>query len=641
MADVFDAKEVPGNTITELKARGTAAGIDWCAKRFPWVVVESASTACGTILSSKYVTDAYGVATRPLQTVTSVSVKKQGELGTTRACTVNFLAYNDIQLNQVQKCFFIPGMTVIVQWGWSISAKGGPPPAPVPVGLSDPAAICQINTKAAGSAIYDGLQGLVTNFNYKLNADNIWECSFELTAAAEGMSESKVGVNNADCSKCERTFSTQVEGEEKEVVSKSNLLGTFFFDVNADAMDKQTSFGNYKDKLESSKHRESTLQISKGNYEGEDRSISGGSTQSMWSFGNYDAHEGYISWATLEAAINRYSQPTSGGKYISGKISSGKIMVKSHPSLTSGDPRICVIPGSPYDDVISFSPGVPSVWGPKELDFSGIMLNCIMLFQELKSVNEGDNKVSTFLSAVLKKVNNACGGFWEDMLEIVSTTEDCNDPKIEPTSAVVDIRNFKKAGVASIPSLDTNSVIREFTLDMKLTSAMKSQALYSNSSKGTTSGKGTKCATVGFVPFGLSDGGSIGVKGKPKPATPPPCDCASTPQAGKSKEKSFGEIFEELKDVVDNGTAQAAIEAVAQKVNTGTDAKETCKGLPMPFEFSFTVDGIGGFTWGQSITSDRIPKVVRDVWVFRITSVEHEITIQDWTTKVSTVAVYA
>ncbi len=36
------------------------------------------------------------------------------------------------------------------------------------------------------------------------------------------------------------------------------------------------------------------------------------------------------------------------------------------------------------------------------------------------------------------------------------------------------------------------------------------------------------------------------VDGKPKAATPPPCDCSSTKQAGKSEKKSFSEIFDEM-----------------------------------------------------------------------------------------------
>ena len=264
------------------------------------------------------------------------------------------------------------------------------------------------------------------------------------------------------------------------------------------------------------------------------------------------------------------------------------------------------------------------------------MINCVFLLQELKAVEEGDNKCHTFLTNVVRKISNTCGGYWNDTLELVSTTEDCANPKEVPTLSLVDLRKFTPAETYAVPTNPNNSVIRDLKLDMKLTGAMKSQALYSNGAK--QNAKGSKCDTIAFSPFGLADAGSIAVDGKPKAATPPPCDCSSTKQAGKSEKKTFSEIFDEMWAVVDGGTTSAAIAAVTEAVNGGADVKEKCAGMPLPFDFGFTVDGIGGFAFGQTITSDRIPPAVAKAFDFQITSVEHDISIQDWTTTVSTVA---
>lgn len=647
--NLFSLKSVPGATRTELTARSTVKGVTWAAQRFPWVNIESMSDACGgeyASMSSKLDTNVNksyepGLV-RPKPVITSVQVKKQGELGTTRSCTVELKAFTDAQLIALQKCYFIPGMTVRVQWGWSVSVNGAAPPQLVTGGLPDSKAICQIQTKAGGSAIYDGLQGLVTNFNYKLNSENIWDCSFELVAASEATGESKVAVHNDKCSGCERTYKSEDEnGESKDVVEKKSLLGTFFYDVDADASDGETGFGDFKSKLSSL--MDVPPVIAGGNYEGEDRDGTGGSAQSAWSLGNYDTTEGYISYYTLEAAINRYAFPTAGGKHILGKVQSTDLIVKSHPKLESGDPRICVIPGSPQlqrqlGDNWNWEGSVPSIWAPDEIDFGGIMINCVFLMQELKAVEDGDNKVHTFLTNVIKKISNTCGGYWNDLLEVVSTTEDCNNPKQVPTISVVDMRKYKVNDTWAVPSNPNNSVIRDLKLDMKLTGAMKSQALYSNGAK--QQGKGSKCDTIAFTPFGMANAGAIGVKGKPKAATPPPCDCAETKQAGKSEKPSYDDVFDEMWDVVDNGTTGAAISAVTAAVNGSENIKETCAGQPLPFDFGFTVDGIGGFAFGQAITSDRIPPAVAKAFDFQITSVEHEISVNDWTTTVSTVARY-
>lgn len=651
MANLFSLKAVPGNTKKELDARSGIKGVEWAAKRFPWIRVSSMSSACtkynplGSATGGGSIDQSYsiGESYRPAPTVESVSVKKQGELGTTRSCKVSIKAFTDSQLVELQKCYFIPGMTIRVQWGWSVAATGKKSASPVTGVLSDPLAICQMKKQAAESAIYDGLQGLVTNFDYKLSSDGYWDCSVEMVAATEAVGGGKVAVNNEECS-CTRTFKVQGEdGESKDATEKKSLLHTFFFDVNADASDGEESFSDHKfNLLFDMEPGFGSPVIAGGNYEGEDRDASGGSAQSAWSLGNYDTTEGYISWRTLEAAVNRYAIPTADRQYTLGRVASQDLLVRGHLYLESGDPRVCVIPGS-IELAAAIGAGnwnwngnVPEVWNSTEFDYGGIMLNCVFLMQELKAVEDGDNRIHTFLTNVLKKVSNVCGGYFTDMLEIVSTTEDCENPVSVPTLSVVDIRKFEAAQAYIIPSQPGNSVIRDLKLDMQLTGAMKSQALYSNGSKQT--GKGTKCDTVGFKPFGLAGDGAIKDYAKPKAATPPPCDCETSKQAGKSEEKTQAEIFEEMYLCVDNGTTGAASSNVAEKVNGEEDVDEKCAGVPLPFDFGFTCDGVGGFAFGQTVSSDRIPANIASAFDFQITTVEHEVTIQDWTTSVSTVA---
>jgi hypothetical protein len=60
----------------------------------------------------------------------------------------------------------------------------------------------------------------------------------------------------------------------------------------------------------------------------------------------------------------------------------------------------------------------------------------------------------------------------------------------------------------------------------------------------------------------------------------------------------------------------------------------------VPFEFGFTVDGIGGFSFGQMVSSDRIPSAVKKAFEWQVTTVEHTVTPNDWTTTVNTVMRY-
>ena len=145
----FGPKSVPGTTQAELNARGTVKGPIWGAQRMPWVDLRGFASSCGGYnpISSKLSTgpgtryEAGYVRTRPV--ITEVQVKKQGELGTTRSCTVNLTAFTDEQLIDLQKCYFIPGMTVRVQWGWSVSCTGVAAPQPLAGPMPDPTAICK------------------------------------------------------------------------------------------------------------------------------------------------------------------------------------------------------------------------------------------------------------------------------------------------------------------------------------------------------------------------------------------------------------------------------------------------------------------------------------------------------------------
>ena len=68
------------------------------------------------------------------------------------------------------------------------------------------------------------------------------------------------------------------------------------------------------------------------------------------------------------------------------------------------------------------------------------------------------------------------------------------------------------------------------------------------------------------------------------------------------------------------------------------EPKPHCAGTPLPFDFSFEVDGIGGFRWGQVVSCDRIPEAIRSKMQWQITKVDHSITANDWVTKVGTIA---
>ncbi len=654
MADSpFRKKQVPQATQDEITARLGKKGITWTAQRFPWITVTSMCDVCpskyveltslrGELYESNYL--------RPLPVINKLDVKKQGELGTTRKATISLTAYSDDQLIQLQKCYFIPGMSVRVEWGWSRSAFSGRVLHELggKTGIelrnfSDTQANSRLRYRTSLEPSTEGLQGIVANFSYSLNRENAWDCTIEVIAAAEAFAGSK--VNDHSCPKCVREFESEKEqGKKTTQIEKRSQLYTFFYDLFKSYDD---GVGIYKDALQTVADIDSKeVYISQYNYMGVARTEAGGD-DSSWYEGGFigaiinndpDSTEAYISWATLEAAINLFCIPTSANdNYTLGRLTSTKMPLSYHYNLNSADPRVCLIPGTATHSIIVKPEGSPTgseknaitvIDGKTRVMLDDILINVVFLMVELKSVeSSGDGTLRTFLDSVLNKINAACGGLWQ--FEVVSTSEDDEDAGSKlsyPTLSVIDAKVYggKKSDPAYLlpaQAIGENaSILREFKLEVKMTDQMKTQALYSNGRQQQSKLGGGGCSANAFRPFGLAAQGTFKNLAMLYASNGPKCTCETT-VVNAPAEPSFFEIMTALeKEVTDTSVSAAKSALVEAYAKDATGTKDThCDGVPMPFEFSFTLDGIGGFGFGQLVSCDRIPKQIRDNWHWQST----------------------
>ena len=655
----FRKKVVPASTQSEIEGRLGKAGTDWNAKKFPWIHVQSMCSGCDAKFSHLSSVTSKGLYEadykRPLPVVTGMDVKKQGELGTTRKATIKITAFTDTQLVELQKCYFIPGMSVRAEWGWTINSNGSimhyPAGGFVPAATTDTRANSLIKQKTKQDPNYEGLQGIVANFSYSLTRDSTWECTVEVIAAAEAFAGSK--LDDHGCPKCVRQF----EGEDKDakkVTEKRSQLYTFFYDIFHEFSYANSIYASALQKVAALDGKK--INISQYNYMGVQRTESGGDDSSMWNsvipdFINApDATEGYISWATLEAAINLLCIPTTAGNFSLGRISSTKMPLSYHPYAISSDPRVCLVPGTPFKLLAEFEKGtaaesaIGTVNGKKAIILDNILINTVFLMMELKSVEKsGDGTIRTFVTNVLNKINDVCGGIWQ--FEVVSTSSD-DDAGSEkyPTISVIDAKVYEAADTTfmlpSMPIGDRASVLRDFKLEVKMTDQMKTQALYSNGKQQQVKGDG--CKANSFKPFGLAAQGTFKNLASAPATTPADCKPCEKAVSPAPKVPTFGEILTdatlEVTDTTTSALRSTLIEKIAESSTKGSDAH--CDGTPMPFEFSFTLDGIGGFGFGQMVSSDRIPETIRNGFNWQITSVEHSVTPNDWSTTVNTVCRY-
>lgn len=646
MGNIFGKKPVPQAVKAEINNRGTKAGLLWTAKRFPWIRVTSLSSGCSNYRVLGEPTKPLYEETyiRPHPVVTQVQVKKQGELGTTKKATIDIIAFSDEQLEDLQTCFFLPGMGVRVQWGWNVDSFDNSAAAlEFPLDLSNPKAICKMNTHAASHTNYSGLQGIVGNFSYKLTANNWWECNIEIIAASEAVAGSPVATHN--CSQCSREYENEENGESKKAVENKSDLYTFFHDL----------FENYESSASKYLNAFGGGKIVQGNYMGVQRDDKGGDDSSWYEgtvtipwtdvkIGNVpDATEAYISFATLEKAINTLCLPTHKDNHTVGKLESKQAYLTYHPSLESTDPRVCVIPGTKYASKIAQLKGsapdaIVSVGGKTRVLLDNILINTVFLMLEIDSVEKGgDAKLTTFIQNVLRKINSACGELWE--FEVVSNEENCADADQVPVVSIIDTKVYDPAPPFEVPALaigDKASVVKDLTLNMKMNENMKTQALYAGGTKSSSkTDAGGGCGANGFEAFGL--GSNFTNLAAPPPKDKPKCPCdGAVPNEVK---KSFDELMTDMSEEVTDSSTSAARTALLDLYNPDKGDAH-CDGMIVPFEFGFTVDGIGGFSFGQMVSSDRIPDNVKNAYEWQVTAVEHTVTPNDWTTTVNTVMRY-
>lgn len=666
---IFGKKSVPESVQKELKSRKDSI-IQWNGKKFPWIVVTSMSdkvsqeyttlsSFSGALYETNYV--------RPKPGILDLKIQKLGELGTTKKATLKLIAYTDEQLIELQKGYFIPGMNVRVEWGWSTSAAKLQGVNTIGERKIDvPEVYKRIKRKTSVNPNYEGLQGRVGNFSYTLNTNNQWECDLEIISAAELFANAK--VNDYSCPKCVG----YKDGDEEKPEKISTLYTAFAALSEEKQYTKATQLYGLKDVYRVVYYGESTdlvkqTQAQAGFWSKAAKIVSDFVTDKVTAT--------FISWHDFETLLNERTAIKNESDYSYGSFNSDKSKIAYNQVVLSADPRICILPGTNNDaskgGFIEYSAGgAPYTCVDNKLNkinLQSILLNTVFLANKLHEIeNSGDGAISTYVKAVLEEINRVCGSLWE--FQIVNGTEESDASKV--TLTVIDAKDYETSNVYVVPAKPENSIVRELTFQMKLTEGMKSQALYSKKEDGPKSkseagsGCGNGLVFEGFrlynneqiLDLSTSTASKTSTSGTPlvysqaysntqrydvtsKSFSAKTDLCGPCEELNEEKKEApnYWDFIEKLKEEVNDTNASSMISEMIALYNQ-PDNKSHCNGIILPFDFGFTVDGIGGLSFGQMISCDRIPKQIRDVYDFQITIVEHSVTPNDWTTSVKTVA---
>ena len=145
--------------------------------------------------------DGYGIV--PMPGIVDADIKTKSAYGSLREIKVNFTCHNIRQLEILELLYMRPGYPVLVEWGWTpFIDNEGKRRSDFPfIGewWDQNSSTNVINKKIIERKIdtggnYDGVIGMVKNFNYKARADGGFDCTTELT----GMGEILQGLKGKD-----------------------------------------------------------------------------------------------------------------------------------------------------------------------------------------------------------------------------------------------------------------------------------------------------------------------------------------------------------------------------------------------------------------------------------------------------------
>ena len=664
---IFTGNPVPVSVQKELTKRASIKGTDdWFASRTNWVSIRSFCSNCGdgpgstkflsTFKNPAYSDNSMFQGLRPNPVVESVQVKAQGNLGTTRSCTIKIIAFTQDQLNSLVDCYAVPSMSVRVQFGWNKDAQGNLTPAALDSILANNPAICEMNQIREKNPSYEGLQGIIGKYGISFNKDSMWwELTLEIIAASSPVLARPLQDLSSTC-KCE---TTSVDPTTKETKKSVKRISPFRAAIG-DYIKKAGNFGYDQVKGESKAYGKMDVGLYSIHLNRAIRDELGGSPGFFsWAglknmvagtIGTAECNEAYITFGKLEELVSSSSFSTTNGKSIMGKFSSEAYGLISYKKPTfSSDPDVCLLPGRDtpfaggYEGIQEADTCITKDQQSIEsIDLTKILVNCIFLNKCLDDI--GDNgSLQDFFEKVLTGISDALGNICE--LTVVDdgkcrTGTGDND---YPTISVLDLQKFKSGPPAySLPVDPTKAVLRDIKLELQLTEAMKSQALYAKVRKQTN---GKPCDEIRFT----KEMEMRGEKPQPrdftlpkvkpaKPNLPCPTDCDKEDEDVEKEETVYSAWVTLVSELTDQN--KEALRNLLIKSNSKGADKDICKNMIVPYEFSFTTDGIGGFAFGQLVTCGILPKSNTDKYHYQITAVEHNVTYGDWTTTVSTKARY-
>tara|TARA_R100000005_G_scaffold96502_1_gene83944 strand:- start:6801 stop:9725 length:2925 start_codon:yes stop_codon:yes gene_type:complete len=136
----------------------------------------------------------------PAPGITRVSIDQSGMMGSIRKAKIDFTVFTEADLHIYQMLYMTPGISVVLEWGWS-HYRG----TFLPECESQDEYVVKIRDRSLGggdsddpsqAGLYDGMLGVVSNFQYTVRQDTGYDCQVDLMSPNSFVVDAPLKKNN-------------------------------------------------------------------------------------------------------------------------------------------------------------------------------------------------------------------------------------------------------------------------------------------------------------------------------------------------------------------------------------------------------------------------------------------------------------
>jgi hypothetical protein len=659
--DYLTGVPMPDAIVKEINDRGTLGGAsDWKVKKKAWIKLESGSSSNYPIggYEKRSKSDFYEKAdsgrlvAKP--TINSAEINTTGTNGSMRKGTVKFTVYSMTQLKAVQKSYFIPGLSCLVQWGWNIKSNGDfitRIKSSTFESFSSGQQKVQDHIKAQKGCM-DAMFGIISDFNWSFDpSSKSYSCEITIDSPGKAYISGPVDVANKGDGGCAN------KEDDDEGDGTGNAMKVMLKDVAEKNIEENVPWepngiycGGSVNLDEDAKEDVSRWKQFTG-----------------W-IGLSTAQNYYVTWAWWESSIISGMSPVSENHDPSSALASlgntpqakwsknhvwrldssdSRMKCPTGFPYASADPWVCLIPGREHwisgNATGGTEGGIKGIKKAAGVTFSAdainpdgylelgkVLLNTYFLwntFLDSKTIDE-------YVLKVARKVNNVCGGFWN--IELV------DDPLDSSTMRIID-KNFVPDVAAPSLNIYGNTSARSWGMSTDIPQALRHSIMMGTQRKNKKGPKNTDEPQGSYLDYadGVKDR-FLGDQELDSDLNPGEgCDSDGGTEKKSGTDRDFKtELEQALLTLSDNRDDESVDEVKgAMKAYWNlTKPPADNGGAVIPIGFDGKFDGIGGIHWGQLFVTKQTsaalgPKVKHK---FQVTSVKHSIDQSDWTTSIET-----